>query len=64
MEYEKFQITKKAKAQRSVCDAIEAMVVEGEVDYATTLEKFLTLAKEVELIRSKFDSLYNSSRLP
>jgi hypothetical protein len=57
LEYEKFQITKKAKAQKNVCDAIEAMVVEGEANYATTLEKFLTLAKEVERTRSKFDSL-------
>ncbi len=57
LEYEKFQITKKAKVQRNVCDAFEVMVVEGETDYATSLEKNLTLAKEVEWARSKFDSL-------
>ncbi len=33
------------------------MVVEGEANYATSLEKNLTLAKEVERARSKFDSL-------
>jgi hypothetical protein len=57
LEYEEFQIAKKAKVRRNVCDAFEVVVVEGEVDYATSLEKNLTLAKEVEWARSKFDSL-------
>jgi hypothetical protein len=43
--------------RRNVCDAFEVVVVEGEADYATSLEKNLTLAKEVEWARSKFDSL-------
>ncbi len=33
--------------QRSVCNAIEAMVIESETNYATTLEKFcLEYAKQ------------------
>jgi metal-responsive CopG/Arc/MetJ family transcriptional regulator len=57
LEYEKFQITKKAKAQRNVCDAFEVVVVEGEVAYATSLEKNLTLTKEVKHARSILFSL-------
>jgi hypothetical protein len=57
LEYGKFQIAKKAKARRNVCDAFEVVVVEGEADYATSLKKNLTLAKEVEWARSEFDSL-------
>ncbi len=57
LESEEFQITKKVETQRSVCDAFEAMVVEGEADYVTTLEKSLMLAKEVERARLKFDNL-------
>jgi hypothetical protein len=29
--------------QKNVCDAFEAMVIEGEVHYVTTLEKFFVL---------------------
>ncbi len=43
--------------QRSICDAFEAMVVEGEIDYTTALKKSLTLVKQVEWARSKFDRL-------
>jgi hypothetical protein len=43
--------------QRNVCNAFEAVVVEGEVDYVIALKKFLVLAKEVERARSKFDNL-------
>ncbi len=57
LEYEEFQIAKKAKVQRNVCDEFEIMVVEGEANYATSLEKSLTLVKEVDWARSKFDSL-------
>jgi len=57
LEYEEFHIAKKAKVQRNVCNEFEVMVVEGEANYATSLEKNLTLAKEVDWARSKFDSL-------
>jgi metal-responsive CopG/Arc/MetJ family transcriptional regulator len=57
LEYEEFKSTKKAKAQRNVCNAFEVVVVEGELDYATSLEKNLTLAKKVKHARSKFNSL-------
>jgi hypothetical protein len=33
LESKEFQITKKTKVQRSVCDAFEEVVVEGEGDY-------------------------------
>jgi hypothetical protein len=33
------------------------MVVEGEANYVTIVEKSLTLTKEIKLARSKFDSL-------
>ncbi len=33
LEFKEFQITKKAEVQRSVCDAFEEVVVEGEGDY-------------------------------
>ncbi len=56
-EFEEFQIAKKAETQRSVCNAFEAMVVEGEANYATILKNSLTLAKEVKRARSKFDNL-------
>jgi len=58
LECKEFQITKKAKAQRSVCDAFETVVIEGEANYAIALKKFLMLlAKKVEWARSKFDNL-------
>jgi hypothetical protein len=57
LKFEEFQIAKKAKMQRNVCNAFEAMVVEGEANYKTTLKKSLTLAKEVKRARSKFDNL-------
>jgi len=43
--------------QKSVCDAFEVVVVEGEVDYTIAFKKSLTLIKKVERARSKFDNL-------
>jgi hypothetical protein len=53
LESKEFQIAKKAKAHRNLCDAFEPMVVEGEVDYMITLEKSLVLTKEIEWASSK-----------
>ncbi len=57
LDSKEFQITKKVEVQRSVCDAFEVVVVEGEVDYIIALKKSLTLTKKVEHARSKFDNL-------
>ncbi len=57
LESKEFQIAKKAKAHKSVCDAFEAVVVEGEVDYTTALKKSLMLTKEFKWASSKFNNL-------
>jgi hypothetical protein len=57
LKSEEFQIAKKAETQRSVCNAFEAMVVEGEANYVTTLKNSLTLTKEIKRAKSKFDNL-------
>jgi hypothetical protein len=41
----------------NVCDAFEKWVIKGQVEYTSALEKSLTLAKEVEPGRDKFDYL-------
>jgi hypothetical protein len=46
-ESKEFQISKKENAQKKVCDAFEEWVVESEVEYTFTLEKPLTISKEV-----------------
>ncbi len=56
-ESKEFQISKKANVQKNVCDAFEEWVVEGVVEYTFTLEIFLTIGKEVQQARDKFDNL-------
>jgi hypothetical protein len=57
LESKELQTSKKVGMQKNVYDAFEERAIEGEAKYTLALENSLTMGKEVQQARNKFENL-------